>query len=161
MHQPPQLPGDVSPSRRLLLALESAAARIEALETERTEPIAIVGMACRFPGHANNLDSYWKLLSIGEEGIVEVPCNRWSGEAWYDPDGDAPGKIVTRSGGFLDDIEGFDYSFFGMSRREAISLDPQHRLLLEVGWEALEHAGQPREAIAGSSTGVFVGITTN
>ncbi len=127
------------------------------------EPIAIVGMACRFPGGANDLASYWRLLSSGEEGISEVPPDRWDIDAYYDPDPDAPDKMSTRRGGFLKDVDvgGFDPEFFGISPREAKAMDPQQRLLLEVSWEALEDAGLPAPTLGGSRTGVFVAISTH
>ncbi|MCK6591353.1 MAG: SDR family NAD(P)-dependent oxidoreductase, partial [Polyangiaceae bacterium] len=122
------------------------------------EPIAIVGMACRFPGGANSPEAYWSLLRDGVDTITEVPASRWDIEAFYDPDPDAPGKMSTRWGGFIDDVEMFDASFFGIAPREAEGMDPQQRLLLEVSWEALERAGIPATRLAGSPTGVFVGI---
>jgi acyl transferase domain-containing protein/NAD(P)-dependent dehydrogenase (short-subunit alcohol dehydrogenase family)/SAM-dependent methyltransferase/acyl carrier protein len=160
MQSSPETLNGRTSSRRLLQALEEAAARIEELEQCRTEPIAIVGMGCRFPGHVYDADSYWHLLCNGEDAITEVPRNRWRNDEYYDPDPETCGKIATRFGGFLDDIEYFDNAFFGISPREAMSLDPQQRLLLEVGWEALEDARQVREKLTGSSTGVFIGITT-
>ncbi|MGN9809490.1 type I polyketide synthase [Micromonospora sp. BQ11] len=123
------------------------------------EPIAIIGMGCRFPG-ANGPDEFWKLLLDGVDAIREVPPDRWNAEDLYDTDPQAPGKMITRWGGFLDDVDQFDREFFGISPREAGAIDPQQRLLLEVTAEALEDAGQPRTAIAGSDTAVFVGIST-
>ena len=147
-------------SRRLLLALDEAVVKLEAVERSKTEPIAIVGMSCRFPG-AGDPDSFWLLLRDGVDAITEVPAARWEIDHYYDPDLDAPGKMYTRYGGFLAGIDQFDSQFFGISPREAMSLDPQQRLLLEVTWEALENAGQIRERLSGSKTGVFVGITTD
>lgn len=146
----------MSPKRVALLALELDA-RIETLEKEGREPIAVVGMACRFPG-APDLDAFWKLLREGGDAIREVPPDRWDAEAYFDPDPNAPGKMSTRWGGFLPTIDGFDAPFFGISPREAATMDPQQRLLLEVAWEALEHAGQSPDRTSGSRTGVFVGI---
>ncbi|MEM8637299.1 MAG: SDR family NAD(P)-dependent oxidoreductase [Cyanobacteria bacterium P01_G01_bin.54] len=122
------------------------------------EPIAIVGMGCRFPGGANSPAQFWRLLQDEVDAITEVPLDRWSLEKFYDPDPTEPGKIYSRWGGFVDGIEEFDARFFKISTREAISMDPQHRLLLEVTWEALENAGQAPEQLAGSDTGVFVGL---
>jgi acyl transferase domain-containing protein/acyl-CoA synthetase (AMP-forming)/AMP-acid ligase II/acyl carrier protein len=124
------------------------------------EPIAIVGIGCRFPG-ADGPEAFWRLLSGGVDATSEVPADRWDVDAFYNPDPSAPGTAVTRRGGFLDRVDGFDYQFFGISPRESAQMDPQQRLLLEVAWEALEDAGQVPEALAGSRTGVFVGISTN
>ncbi|WP_437786899.1 SDR family NAD(P)-dependent oxidoreductase [Sorangium sp. So ce1097] len=122
------------------------------------EPIAIVGLGCRFPGGADDPDTFFQLLLEGRDAITEVPKDRWDIDAYYSPDPDAPGKMSSRHGGFLRDIRGFDPEFFGIAPREAAGMDPQHRLMLEVSWEALESAGLPREKLAGSQTGVFVGI---
>jgi acyl transferase domain-containing protein/acyl-CoA synthetase (AMP-forming)/AMP-acid ligase II/acyl carrier protein len=123
------------------------------------EPIAIIGMACRFPGDASSLDAYWELLRSGGDAISAVPRDRWDLDALYDPDPAAPGKMTTRWGGFLDHIDRFDRTAFGISAREAKAMDPQQRILLEVACEALEDAGLPADALAGSSMGVFVGIS--
>ena len=122
------------------------------------EPVALIGMACRFPGGVNTPEEFWEFLLAGRNGIVQIPSDRWDVDAFYDPDPAAPGKMHTRYGGFLRDVFSFDAGFFGLSPREAVRLDPQHRLLLEVTWEALENAGQAVDQLAGSSTGVFVGI---
>jgi malonyl CoA-acyl carrier protein transacylase len=153
----------LSPERLALLALELQS-RLEKLERQRTEPIAIIGMGCRIPGADSGADSgpdaFWQLLEEGRDAISEIPPERWDAAAYYDPDGDVPGRMATKWGGFLSDIAAFDAPFFGISRREAVSMDPQQRMLLEVCWEALEHAGHcPRKA-AGGDTGVFVGMTT-
>jgi acyl transferase domain-containing protein/NADPH:quinone reductase-like Zn-dependent oxidoreductase/thioesterase domain-containing protein/acyl carrier protein len=141
----------LSPAQRRLL--EERLART----AETTEPIAIVGMACRFPG-AKNLDAYWHLIADGVDATSEVPADRWDVDAFFDPDPDAPGKMYTRWGGFIDDVDKFDPLFFGIAPREASRMDPQQRVLLEVAWEALEHAGIAPERLAGSATGVFIGI---
>lgn len=125
--------------------------------TINAEPIAIVGMSCRFPGGANTPEDFWQLLEGGRDAIIEVPQTRWDIHQFYDPDPQAPGKMYTRSGGFLPDIDSFDAQFFGISPREALRMDPQQRLLLEVAWEAFEHAGIAVDALAGSKTGVFIG----
>lgn len=122
-----------------------------------SEPIAIIGMGCRFPNAANSPDKYWEMLRDGKDAVTEIPTDRWDGEKTYDPDPDAPGKIYCRHGGFIDDVQLFDAEFFGIAPREAILMDPQQRLLLETGWEALENAGIAAERLSGSRTGVFVG----
>ena len=121
------------------------------------EPIAIVGMACRFPG-APDLAAYWRLLCDGIDATGEIPADRWDRDAWYDPDPTRPGRINTRRGAFLDHVDGFDPLFFGISPREAAEMDPQQRLILELTWEALEDAGIPPRSLSGSRTGVFVGV---
>jgi acyl transferase domain-containing protein/surfactin synthase thioesterase subunit len=120
------------------------------------EPIAILGMSCRFPG-AKHPDDFWQLICNGVDAITEVPGDRWDIEALYDPGN--PSKMSTRWGGFLEQIDQFDAQFFGIAPREAVYMDPQQRLLLEVAWEALEDAGQAVDQLAGTSTGVFVGIS--
>ncbi|HWO65136.1 MAG TPA: type I polyketide synthase, partial [Umezawaea sp.] len=117
------------------------------------------GMGCRFP-RANGPDEFWRLLHDGVDAISEVPRDRWNADDFYDTDPAAPGKMITRWGGFLDHVDHFDREFFGISPREANAIDPQQRVLLEVAWEALEDAGQTTAALAGSDTGVFVGISS-
>ncbi|MBP5976712.1 SDR family NAD(P)-dependent oxidoreductase [Brasilonema sp. CT11] len=123
-----------------------------------TEPIAIIGIGCRFPGCANSPEAFWKLLQEGVDAITSVPADRWNVDSFYDPEGEKPGKIRTRWGGFIGNIDSFDAQFFGISPREASRMDPQQRLLLEVATEALEDGGQVPERLAGSNTGVFIGI---
>ncbi len=124
------------------------------------EPIAIIGIGCRFPG-AENPEAFWRLIRDGVDAISEVPESRWSLEQYYDPDSSKPGKTNSRWGGFLDNIDSFDPQFFGIAPREAVTMDPQQRLLLEVAWETLEDAGQIPEQLQGSNTGVFIGIGTH
>jgi len=121
------------------------------------EPIAMVGIGCRFPG-AENLDEFWRSLRDGVDPIMEVPRDRWDVDALYDPIPGTTGKMSTRWGGFLSGLDRFDPHFFGISPREAAGMDPQQRLLLEVTWDALENAGQPPDKLAGTRTGVYVGI---
>jgi acyl transferase domain-containing protein len=126
-----------------------------------TEPIAVIGMACRFPGGAANPEDFWRVLRGGVDAITEVPADRWNIERFYDPDPETPGKMYSRWGGFLDAIDLFDAAYFGISPREAEVLDPQQRLLLEVTVEALEGAGQAPDPQNAANVGVFVGIMNN
>ena len=123
------------------------------------EPIAIIGIGCRFPG-APDPEAYWRLLRDGIDAITEVPASRWDRESFYDPDPWKPGRMNSRRGGFLGPVDRFDPQFFGISARETRNMDPQQRLLLEVAWEALEDAGLPPDALAGTATGVFVGVSS-
>lgn len=148
----------LSPERRALLTIKRLQVELAALKRERTEPIAIIGMSCRFPGGANSPEAFWQLLVEGRDAVTEVPPARYDINQFYDPDVDAPGKTVSRWGGFLDSIDQFDPMFFGISPREATYLDPQQRLLLEVCWEAMERAGLLPEKLFGSKTGVFIGL---
>ncbi len=127
-------------------------------ETTPGEPIAIIGIGCRFPGNASTPERFWELLQNGVDAVTEVPSTRWNIDAFYDSNPDTSGKMYTRSGSFLPDIDQFDAHFFGISPREAARMHPQQRLLLEVAWEALENAGQKLEGLAGSQTAVFVGM---
>ena len=145
--------------REALRTIDELEARLAAARNASREPIAIVGMGCRYPGGVTSPDSFWRLLASGVDAVTEVPADRWDISRWYDADRASPGKMSTRWGGFLDRIDQFDAQFFGISPREAAMLDPQHRILLEVAWEALEHAGQPFAGLAGSQTGIFVGMT--
>ncbi|MFB7589176.1 SDR family NAD(P)-dependent oxidoreductase [Streptomyces sp. NPDC056169] len=124
------------------------------------EPIAIVGMAGRFPG-ADSVEEFWSLLDEGRDGVGPVPADRWDTGTLHDPAGARPGSISTDQGGFLRDIRRFDAAFFDVPAREAESLDPQQRLLLEAAWHALEDAGTDPKSLAGSRTGVFVGISNS
>ncbi|HUY99683.1 MAG TPA: type I polyketide synthase, partial [Thermomicrobiaceae bacterium] len=126
----------------------------------KNEPIAIIGIGCRFPG-ANDPRAFWHLLREGVDAIREVPADRFDQHAFYDPDPATPGKMNTRWGGFLGQVDQFDPGFFGISLREASRMDPQQRLLLEVTWEALQDAGQVPERLVGTQVGVFIGIATN
>lgn len=148
-------------SEQILQALQKASAKIEALERSQSEPIAIIGMGCRFPGNVNNPDSFWKLLQNGTDPITPIPLDRWDINAYYDSDPEVSGKIYIKNGYFLKEVDQFEPFFFGISPREAYSLDPQQRLLLEVSWEALENAGQSVSDLRDSQTGVFIGIGQN
>ncbi|MBI5563328.1 MAG: SDR family NAD(P)-dependent oxidoreductase [Chloroflexi bacterium] len=153
----------LSPLKQAFLALEETQAQLEAAERAlraQHEPIAVIGLGCRFPGNAHDPATFWQNLRRGVDAIREVPADRWDADAVYDADQDAPGKTYTRWGGFLDRVDQFDPQFFGISPREATGMDPQQRLLLEVAWEALEHAAQAPDQLSGSRTGVFIGIAS-
>jgi len=124
------------------------------------EPVAVVGIGCRFPGDVFGPQSFWRLLIGGVDAIGEVPADRWDADAFYDPDPQMPGRMTTKWGGFVSDVAGFDAEFFGITPREAQAMDPQHRMLLEVTWEALEHAGIPADSLGGSRTGVMMGMAS-
>jgi myxalamid-type polyketide synthase MxaB len=125
----------------------------------RNEPIAVIGMACRFPGGANP-GEFWEFLMRGGDAVSEVPHDRWDVAALYDPDPNVPGRMYTKSGAFLPDFDHFSPAFFGISPREAQFMDPQQRLLLEVSWEALENAAVVPERLTEKQVGIFVGIGT-
>ena len=144
-----------------VLAIEQLQAKLQALDRTRPEPIAIIGIGCRFPGDADTPASFWQLLHEGADAIDDVPSTRWTIGTPAIAEAHAAGTVVPRSGGFLKDVDRFDPEFFGISPREAISLDPQQRLLLEVGWEALERAGRAKNRLAENQTGVFIGITSH
>jgi myxalamid-type polyketide synthase MxaB len=139
------------------LSQEDITVEQEKVVSKASEPIAIIGLGCRFP-QAPNPEAFWELLHNGVDAITEVPKERWDAGAFYDTNLSIPGKMNTRWGGFLDKIGHFDAAFFGISPREAKRMDPQQRLLLEVTWEAIERSGQAPSRIAGSRTGVFIGI---
>ena len=146
------------PKRLALLALELHQ-RLESVR-ESGWPIAIVGAACRLPGDVSSPEAFWSFLLAGKDAVGPIPEDRWDVDGLYNAVPGTPGRMYTREGGFLSSIDRFDAAFFGISAREASHMDPQHRLLLEAAWQALEQAGQSPHAIRGSATGVFVGITT-
>ncbi|WP_437309427.1 SDR family NAD(P)-dependent oxidoreductase [Sorangium sp. So ce388] len=136
---------------RALIAIDRLKKRVDASERRQTEPIAVIGMGCRYAGGADDLDGYWRVLADGIDAVRPVLPDRW------DPGPALEDRPATRFAAMLDSVDRFDAAFFGISPREAESLDPQQRLLLEVVWEALEHAGVVTEALRSSSTGVFIG----
>ena len=138
------------------LALMARQARAQLGAIARAEPIAVIGIGCRLPGGANSPDEFWAVLRDGVDAVGGIPRARWDVDAFHDPDPASPGKIAVNAGGFIDAVSEFDAAFFGIMRREAERMDPQHRVFLEVAIEALDHAGQARERLAGSDTGVFI-----
>ncbi len=159
----------LSPKRLVLLAAELQARLQAAEQATREQPsatvaaddsddsIAVIGMGLRMPGGAQSPAEFWDFLCRGGDAIDKVPASRWDVDALYDPDPDAPGKMASLWGGFVPDIDQFDPQFFGITPREAATMDPQQRMMLEAGWEALERAGYAPDSLAGSQTGVFVG----
>ena len=155
-----------TPDRREIITealhkIDDLTARLEIAEKSSTEPIAVIGMGCRFPGGVNNPEQLWDLLRHGRSGIVRVPSDRWDADVYYTDDHTVPGTICSRDGGFLTgwQPDEFDAEFFSISPREASAMDPQQRLLIEVAWEALEDAGVQPHTIRGTQTSVFVGVT--
>lgn len=144
--------------KRALLEIEKLQSRHRALQSSLAEPIAIVGLGCRFPGGGDDPLSYWRMLRDGVDAIEEVPLERWDLDAFYDPDPSKEGKIYTRWGSFLRDVDRFDSELFGISPREADMMDPQQRILLEVAWEALEDAALSPSELRGDRAGVFMGL---
>lgn len=151
----------LSPLQKAALAVKEMRTKLEKMERSQTEPIAIVGMGCRFPGGINSPAAFWEALSQGIDAITDIPENRWNVDAYYDNNPDIPGKSYSKRGGFIDKIDEFDGEFFGLSPREINPMDPQQRLLLEVSWEALENAAIAPRTLMGSQTGVFLGISVN
>ncbi|MCG8312770.1 MAG: SDR family NAD(P)-dependent oxidoreductase [Pseudomonadales bacterium] len=145
--------------RRLKAELNKSEEKLkQAHDGLNSEAIAVVGMACRFPGGVDSPLAFWELLKQGREAFAPIPKDRWDLEAYYSEDRDALGTMYVKEAGFLDDVQSFDPAFFGISPREAKTMDPQHRLLLEVAYESLENGGLAVDSLRGSKTGVFVGI---
>ena len=155
-------PGDeLTLVKRALLEIRDLRARLAAAESAAREPVAIIGTGLRFPGGVRDLEGLWDLLLSGRDAITEIPRARWDIDALYDEDADAPGKMFTRHGAFIEDTDRFDAEFFGISPREAESMDPQQRILLETAWHAFEDAGIAPSSLYGSKTGVFLGVCNN
>jgi myxalamid-type polyketide synthase MxaE and MxaD len=148
----------LSPEKRALLEKRLRENTTSVAPASGAEPLAIIGIGCRFPGGTNSPEALWRLVAQGGDAITEVPPERWSLEELYDPDPVAAGKTSTRWGGFIDGVDAFDASLFGIAPREAAQMDPQQRILLETAWDALEHAGQAPDRLKGTETGVFVGV---
>jgi len=147
--------------RDALMAIKKLKSELAEERAKDREPIAIIGMACRFPGGANTLDQYWQLLENGVDAITDIPQDRFDAASLYDPDPYAVGRINVKQGGFLDDIDKFDPSFYDISPAELENVDPQQRLFLEVTHEALENAGIDVRSLLDSDTGVYVGLAGN
>jgi len=156
-HRPAAPRGREDVVRRALIELKTAKAEVAELRRRQQEPVAVVGVGCRFPG-GTGVDGFWDLLAGGRSGVGEIPADRWDVDSLFSPVVGLPGRVYTRHGGFLDGIGGFDADLFGVSPREAASMDPQQGLVLEVAWEALESAGVAPDSLRGSRTGVFIGV---
>jgi len=144
-----------------ILAGGGSAYSLPGMSLTSVTPVAVIGMACRLPGGIDAPEQLWAALLRAEDFVTEVPADRWDADEYYDPEPGVPGRSVSKWGAFLDDAAGFDADFFGISEREATAMDPQHRLLLETSWEAMEHAGLTPATVAGSLMGVFVGLTND
>ncbi|WP_108867381.1 hybrid non-ribosomal peptide synthetase/type I polyketide synthase [Aquimarina aquimarini] len=145
--------------KQALIAIKTLKNKVQ--QKEEKEPIAIIGMGCRFPGGVIDINSYCKLLEEEKDAIIEVPSNRWKLEDWFSDQKSVEGKMYSKWGGFLPDIDLFDAEFFGISPREAIYTDPQQRIFLETAWEALEQAGYTKKELQDSNTGVYLGVYAN
>jgi len=144
--------------KKALLELKRTKSKLQRLEKDASESIAIIGMGCRFPGGVNSPEKLWDLLNNSVDAIVDMDRERWDADSIYDPNPETPGTLYTKANGLVDDVDQFDNDFFNVAPVEAELMDPQQRLLLESSWNALEHAGIEPRTLMGSKTGVFVGI---
>ena len=147
--------------RKALRAIVTLREQLAAEQYRQSEPIAVVSMACRFPGGVTTPEELWEMLAAGRDVVTEIPKSRFDIDPIFDQDTEKVGTCYTRWGGFVGDVDGLDAPFFGMSPREAKTIDPQERLLLETSWELFERGGYVPEQLAGSQTGVYVGISAN
>ena len=156
-----QTEGQLSPLKRAIVELREMREKLDETTRRKNEPIAIVGAGMRLPGGVHDEASLWGMLSEGVDAVSEIPKDRWDVDAYYDPDPDKPGKMNVRRGAFLGEVDRFDADFFSVSPREAVEMDPQQRILLEVSWEALENSAIAPANLFGGHTGVFVGISNS
>ncbi|MBL6986543.1 MAG: SDR family NAD(P)-dependent oxidoreductase [Methylobacter sp.] len=148
----------LSSLQKAFLAIETLQAKLDLCQRFRTEPIAVIGMACRFPGKADSPEQYWQMLRDEVDAVSPIPEQRWAHSSFYDPNGEMPGSTYVNEAAFLGQVDGFDAEFFSIPPREANSLDPQQRLLLELAYETLQNSGIASSRLKNSQTGVFIGI---